>query len=202
MKHRILAVLAAAGLLLTGCGSISAKEEVTEETMVVYQALPLPDLFVKIPEGYTETSSQFYEKYYIQDDASIIITEDNDSPNTPIKDYSTRALVQYQDMTKTLEVTGSDVVYAGHIAVQLLEFDYTLADDGPVLSTMVGYATDGQTIYILTCKCSKEHYDQRREEFLTVMQSIRIDKTAQSVAQSQPTVPAETETAEETEETT
>lgn len=177
MKHSILAVLAAACVLLTGCASTAAEQESTEETMVVYQALPLPDLFVKIPEGYEETSSQFYEKYYIQDDASIIITEDNDSPNTPIKDYSTKALVQYQGMTKSLDVIGDDVVYADKIAVQILEFTYTLAEDGPKLTTMVGFATDGQTIYILTCKSSEETYEQHRAEFLTVMKSIRIDKT-------------------------
>lgn len=182
MKRQIVAACAACAVMLTGCSGFfdTTGEEQTAETIVVYQALPLPDLFVSIPEGFEETSSEFYEKYYIQDDASIIITEDNQSPGTSIKDYSTKALVQYQDMTNTLEVIGDGVVNSGSLAVQLLEFTYTLADDAPALTTMVGFASDSETMYIVTCKCAEEHYEAHREEFMTVMTSMRIDKTENS----------------------
>ena len=192
MKHPILAAVCALSLLLTGCSSaIPSQEENTTETMVVYKALPLPDLFVDIPEGYAETSSEFYEKYYIQDDASIIITEDNNAPKGSIKDYSTRALVQYQGMTHTLEVTGSDTIYVGSMQVEILEFTYTLGEDTPALSTLVSYASDGATVYIITCKCAAENYDAHRDEFLAVVNSMRVDKTPQKA----PTAPPVTEAA-------
>lgn len=191
MKHQILTVCTACALLLTGCSGVSGKtEEQTSETLVVYKALPLPNLFVDIPERFEETSSEFYEKYYICDDASIIITEDQQSAGVSIKDYSIQALVQYQDLTKTLDITGDELVYADSLAVQVLEFTYTLAEDGPAISTMVGFAGDLKSVYIVTCKCAEEHYAEYRDDFMTVMTSMRIDKTENSYNTLPPTTAA------------
>jgi len=98
-------------LLLTGCAASGASQETTEETKIVYRSLPLPNLLVSIPESYAETSSEFYQKYYIRDDASIIITEDTEAANSDIKDYSASALLQYQKTAQRVEdVTGDLIV--------------------------------------------------------------------------------------------
>lgn len=182
MKFRLIPLVLAAALACTGCAAESADAE-PAETLVVYKALPLPDLFVSIPEGYEETSSRFYEKFYIKDDATIIITEDNEKGSLSAKDYSADALNQYEKITKTLDILGTDTVYAGQYEVQLLEFTYTVEGDEEPMTTMVGYCGDGFTMYIITCKCSAANYQQHREEFLTVIRSQKPDKSWMGAAE-------------------
>lgn len=166
-------------MLLSGCSVQpgGSQEDNTTETMIVYKSLPLPNLFVDIPERFEETSSQYYDKYYIHNNASIIITEDTEASGMSAKDYSTRALTEYQNMTNSLENVSTDSLNAGELYVQYLEFTYTVnAGDSP-LSVMVGYATDSQSMFIVTCKCGAEEYQDYRSDFLTVLKSIRIDRT-------------------------
>lgn len=180
MKYRLIAALAACAVLLTGCSGISGvtdKTEETQETRNVYLSLPLPDLFVEIPEDYQETSSEFYDKYYIKDDASIIITEDKEKgASMSAQEYRIDAINQYEGMTHSLEMIGSDTLTASYLNVEILEFTYTLAEDMPPLTSMVGFTSDGNSVFILTCKCPSEHYDEHRDEFLSVLQSVRIDR--------------------------
>lgn len=164
-------------LCQAGCAPAAKQEQTTSETMIVYEKLPLPDLFISIPEGYEETSSQFYETYYCKDDASIIITEDESAVNTPSRDYAVSALNQYQSVTQTLEVLNDEVMAAGAATVQVLEFTYTLTADDTPMTTMAAFATDGLTSYIITCKSRADTYDLHRPEFLAAVQSVRIDKT-------------------------
>lgn len=188
---QIIAVLTAGMLLLTGCAAPGTSgTDNTLETRVVYHALPLPNLFIELPETFQETSSEFYETYYICDDASIIITEDTETTNTDIKAYSTRALLQYQELAASVTDVNGEQIYAGELAVEMLEFTYRLTADGDPLRAMVGFASDNKSIFIVTCKCSEANYDRFRDDFLSVLQSMRIDRTA--VATAAPTAAAGT----------
>lgn len=177
---RLLLILAAMALCLTGCSTSGTESDsVPAETVAVYQALPLPDLYIEVPDGYQTTSSEFYEEYYVKDDASIIVTEDTSgAPYTSSKDYSITALSQYRSMTHSLELIGDDQVMAGSYGVAILEFRYTLDEkDEKWFTSMVGYMTDGNSMFILTCKSNSETYDSHREEFLSVLRSPAIIKT-------------------------
>ena len=179
MNYRFAALLICTALLLSGCSVLPGgkQEENTTETMIVYNSLPLPNLFVDIPERFTETSSQFYDKYYIHENASIIITEDKEAAGQSAKDYSIKALTEYQNMTNSLENVTTDSLYAGTLYVQYLEFTYTVYEGDSPLSVMAGYCTDGQSMFIVTCKCGAEEYQDYRDEFLAVLGSVRIDRT-------------------------
>ncbi len=167
----------AAVLLLTGCNE-STDTSAPEETRVVYKALPLPELYMEIPEDYTATSSEFYEEYYIKDDASIIVTQDTGGPFESAYDYSVSALVQYQDVTEDLEVLGTELVETDSIGVQILEFTYTMGegDNAITKTSMAGYCTDSESMYIITCKSDPDTYEAHREEFLSVMRSVSFVK--------------------------
>ena len=178
MKIRLLPLLLGGILVLNGCSAVTGtgSTEETHDTMVTYQALPLPDLSVSIPDGYQETASQFYEKFYIKDDATIIITEDNESGAVTPRNYSINALTQYQNMTHSLEMLGDTVLTDGTMPVQILEFTYTLEEDSSPMSTMISYMTDSQTMYIITCKCNADTYASHRDEFFAVIKSQHPDK--------------------------
>ena len=178
MRIRFIPLLLAVLLAMTGCAAGEGGENTAEtlESIVVYKALPLPDLTVEIPDGYEETSSQFYEKFYKKDDATIIITEDNEGGKKSVRDFSAEALLEYQKVTHSLDMIGDETVLAGHMTCQILEFTYTIEEGDAPISSMVGFAADGSTMYIITCKCNAENYESHRGEFKTVIQSQRPDK--------------------------
>ena len=174
MKRMLIGLLACT-LCLCGCGSNGAESDSIVETEVVYQALPLPDLLIDIPNRFSKTSSEFYEEYYICEDASIIVTQDTeDAPYSSVEDYSIKALVEYQSITTDLTVKNDEIIHARDIGVQILEFDYTIGEGDQSLtkSCMVGYLTDSQSMFIVTCKSNPETYDNYREDFLAALQSV------------------------------
>ena len=179
MKYRIIAVLSIAALLFTGC-SASSEDKEPLATVAVYNALPLPDLSMDIPEGYEATSSEFYEKYYIQDDASIIVTEDTNGPFSSSYDYAALALLEYQKVANEMEIITSEPVRGKNCSVHLLEFRYTLGEDNAAdMTCLAGFATDGSSMYIITCKSNTSTYSLHHDEFYTVIQSVMMTATGQ-----------------------
>ncbi len=175
---RLKAFLLTGMLLLTGC--TPAQEESTEsEPITVYKALPLPDLYMEIPERFATTSSELYEEYYICEDASIICTEDTeDAPYGSVYDYAISALTEYQKITTTLELMGNELLYADNLAVQTLEFRYSIGEgeDALKMTCMVGYVTDTESMYIITCKSKQDTYDEYRADFESVLTSLSFVK--------------------------
>ena len=177
MKYQLLCCLCIGALLLTGCGAGQTSKEPVA-TIPVYEALPLPDIKLDIPEGYETTSSDLCEEYYIRDDASIIITEDKNGPFDSTYDYSVKALAQYQSVATTVEVSGNEVMQGKNCTVQTLEFRYTLGENAEAdMTVLVGYATDGESMFIVTCKSNTTTYEQHREEFAAVMRSLMLTTT-------------------------
>ncbi len=177
MKYRIVAVLSMTALLLAGC-SANSEEKEPLETIAVYNALPLPDLSLDIPEGYEATSSEFYEKYYIQEDASIIITEDTNGPFASSYDYAVSALSEYQKVASKVEVITDEPIQGKNCSVHLLKFRYTLGENNEAdMTCLAGFATDGSSMYIITCKSNTSTYSLHHDEFYTVMQSVMMTAT-------------------------
>ncbi|MBR0485315.1 MAG: hypothetical protein IJJ69_11160, partial [Oscillospiraceae bacterium] len=164
-------------MLLSGCAQTPQEAEPVE-TAVVYQALPLPDLFVSIPENYETTSSDAYKEYYVCEDASIIITEDTREVSYPSAyDYSVNALNEYQKVATSLQFLNSEVLKSGcPYSVQTLEFNYELGEGAEAvrLTCLAGYLTDGASMYIITCKSNTDTYQTHRNEFVQVMNSAVI----------------------------
>ena len=170
--HAACAAVLLAAPLLCACNAGTDKEPVQTET--VYEALPLPDLFLSIPDNFQETSSKAYDVFYQDEDATIIVTQDNRQPEyTSLHDYAVSALVEYQNATSALEVIGEDTVYAGSTAVQTMEFTYTIGtgESAMTKNCLVGYLTDSTNMYIITCKSDPETYEKFRPQFLNVLQS-------------------------------
>lgn len=172
-----IALFLGMAMLLTGCQSSTDTEEQTIETVNVFQALPLPDLYIEIPEDYQKTSSQFYEEYYVKDDASIIVTEDTSRHDYPsVRDFAVEALAQYKQATKNLNYIGEDMIQNEIYNIYVLEFSYTVADDVPEMTSCIGYLTDGNSMYIITCSAESQNFAQYRDGFRQAIGSARISR--------------------------
>ncbi len=173
---RITALLLAGMFCFAGCSTLEQTDSIAETEPPMFKALPIPDLYVEVPERFSTTSSTFYEEYYICEDASIIVTQDTSNPPySSVEDYSVKALNEYKSVTQDLEYIASEMIYAGTAAVQTLEFNYTLSNDTGTVekACLVGYMTDTNSMYIITCKSDKDTYQEYREDFLRVIQSAR-----------------------------
>jgi hypothetical protein len=176
-NSRYIALFLGMAMLLTGCQSQTSSEEQITETVNVFQALPLPDLYIEIPEDYQKTSSQFYQEYYVKDSASIIVTEDASQKDYPSnRDFAINALSQYKQTTKSLNYIGEDWIQSGNYKVYVLEFSYIVADDVPEMTSYIGYVTDGDSMYIITCSAHSEDYPNHKDEFKQVLGSVRITR--------------------------
>ena len=162
-------------MLLTGCQSGDSTEEQITETVNVFQALPLPDVYIEIPEGYEKKSSQFYQEYYTKDTASIIVTQDTSQPSySSNRDFATSALMQYKQTTKSLNYIGEDWIESGIYNVYVLEFSYTVGEDVPEMTAYIGYLTNGYKMFIITCSAESTDYPNHKNEFRQVLSSVRI----------------------------
>lgn len=179
MKFRLPAALClAAALLLTGCSSSGEGTDSVEATIPIYQALPLPDIKLDIPETFSKTSSEFYEEYYICNDASIIVTEDKNGPFIDGHEYSINALQQYREIATTVEVLSDEVLTCQNSQVQTLEFRYTLGDNAEAdMTAITGFITDGDSMFIITCKSNTATYEQYSETFRAVLTSAMLTTT-------------------------
>ncbi len=158
------------------CGCQEAPVEEVTSLAPVYQALPLPDLYVEIPETFETTSSRFYEEYYVCEDASVIITADTEgAPFTSVEDYANKALVKYQEMADSVTVHENQMLSSGTIAVQSLEFTYSIPAEngGEIVKTcLVGFLTDTDHMYIITCKSDPDTYEGFRDDFVRILTSV------------------------------
>ncbi len=174
MMMKKLALLLAMCLCCVGCSKKEPDED-SSSVQAVYKALPLPDLYLEIPENFQTTSSQFYEEYYVDKDASVIVTEDTEgAPYSSVEDYANNALLKYQEITTELTVLNNEILYAGTTAVHTLEFTYSVpAEDGSQISKtcLVGYLTDTQSMYIITCKSDVDTYSDFRDDFVSIVTS-------------------------------
>lgn len=171
---RLTALLMVCAVCFAECGTQEAQNSVEETQESIFKALPLPKLYLEIPERFSTTSSEFYEEYYICDDASIIVTEDTkDAPYKSVYDYSVSALVEYQNITTEFELLHEELIEAGPIGVQVMEFNYGIGEGDSIIrkTCMVGYLTDSDSMYIITCKSDTDTYEGFRDDFISVLSS-------------------------------
>ncbi|MDE5565102.1 MAG: hypothetical protein K2I93_08085 [Oscillospiraceae bacterium] len=90
------------------------------------------------------------------------------------------ALLEYQKVANEVEVITSEPVRVKNCSVHLLEFRYTLGEDNAAdMTCLAGFATDGSSMYIITCKSNTSTYSLHHDEFYTVMQSVMMTATGQ-----------------------
>lgn len=175
---KILTLLAAFGLLvacLSGCGGKKADSSETDESSIMEIIIPLemPDIDISIPEDYEETSTENNSTVYIKNDASIIVNSDVFTDNyKTLDEYVEYAASTYSSFSDGLEILSREERNNG----RLMEFIYSLESENGVFSKycMTAYFTDGEQLYLVTCKADVDTYENYRDEFLNVIDSVRL----------------------------
>ncbi|HBI84853.1 MAG TPA: hypothetical protein DDX71_00985 [Ruminococcus sp.] len=158
-------------------GDSTAESSVTEtEPAVVPSTMP-SSIAVTPPAGFSETSSPYYDKYFVKDDASIIITGEKlaiDGIRT--SEYVTNVKSQYEKTASDYELLGEENLTVSGAQTTILEFNYAIVGDDvrQDMTCMTGVAVKGRNAYIITCKSKHATYAGYRDIFREFIKSINL----------------------------
>ncbi len=182
----VLAIVVAAALIAgiaalserTGRGTDESSLLPAEGTQYMLIPSAMPERIRLIPPaGFTETSSDYYEKYYIKDDASVIVTgEPLTIYGMDAEHYSQSVLEQYKSTVEGFELLNQEDIIVSDAACKLMEFQYSITgvDQERKMQCLTAITVKDDYVYIITCKSNVNTYLSYREEFRHTIESINI----------------------------
>lgn len=166
-------------------GSESSAEALeSTEIMIVPSEMP-EGISFELPAGFTETASQYYDKYYVLNDASIIVTGDTlANYNETAAGYAENVKKQYEATAENFRLLAEEDVNTDGMTGRLLEFTYDIsgAERTQAMECTTVIFIRGGKVYLLTCKSYQENYPAYRSGFRRMAESVRIPLTAQTEA--------------------
>ena len=190
MAKKLILTLMAAALVVLVIGLISAYaggKETGEESSEAAQALQdellivpssMPDgITFEIPAGFTETASQFYDKYYVKNDASVIVTGQMlPDYNQTLDSFVAGAKSQYQQTAEHFMLLSEETVQLDGTPCRVLEFTYDIvgSESAQQMECTTAFAINAGTVYIITCKSHKDTYNGYRNVFRKMLESVRL----------------------------
>lgn len=179
MMNKIITAAAALCIAAACFAGCSDKKSEADDSSIIEVMVPLemPDINISIPEDFEETSTESNETVYVRDDASIIVNSDvfTEAYDTP-EEYVEYAIETYKTYSDEFEIISREKINAADNEGELLEFTYSLNTDNGVFSKycMVAYFSDGEKMYLVTCKADVDTYMGYREDFLCVIASVML----------------------------
>lgn len=187
----LLAVVLVFTVLIAGIGmrNRTGKEESSDETsnaivtdiIIVPSEMPSHITF-EIPPGFTETTSQYYDKYYIRNDASIIVTgETLTIGGMRLDEYTNEVKKQYESTADAYTLLGDDqITLNGELPCRVLQFSYAIIGENvrQDMQCITAVLLKDDFAYIITCKSKRETAGVYHSAFLRTIESIRIEDSS------------------------
>lgn len=189
MEKKLTAVAVTALLIIVLTGIIalithrpkteesSAEDSAAETEPVVVPSTMPGSIHVTPPAGFSETSSPYYDKYFVKDDASIIITGEKLAIDGIYTDeYVQSVKAQYEKTASDYELLAEDNLTVSGAQATILEFTYAIVGENvrQDMTCMTGIAVKGRNAYIITCKSRSETYAGYRDTFRSFIKSIDL----------------------------
>lgn len=178
----VIIVVAAAALLTRNRNpqeaesSAELSEPAQTEMIVVPSRMP-ERLKLTVPNGFTETSSERFDKYYIRDDASIIVTgEKIVIGGELLGDYVEGMKQQYAQTAEDYHLDSEKIITVDGVECRLLEFGYALAGENfrQEFGCLTGVFIKDNYVYIITCKSRSETFAANVADFRKTIQSAAV----------------------------
>ena len=204
----LLILLGAA--LIAGIVAMQSKKQKPEESSessaaAVTEILVVPDSITERfsfepPADFTETASKAYTKYYVLNDASIIVTgEQLVIYGESLADYAGSVKAQYEQTADNFTLYGEEDVRIGSMDCKVYEFTYDIVgeDVKQTMECCTAIFVQGGEAFIMTCKSRMENYMNYRSAFRHAIETVKIAEpnAVQTSSAETVTIPAETETA-------
>lgn len=164
------------------------------EILIVPSAMP-ERISMDVDPSFTETKSESYDKYYVCNDASVIVTgETLNIYGQNVRDYGDSVLQQYSASADGFTLLSDETVPVAKTDCRVLEFTYSIRseDAEQKMQCTTAILIKDERVYIVTCKSHMENYALYRQTFRRMIESIQIADEPAATAS------AGTETAAET----
>ncbi len=159
--------------------SVAESSAVTTDIIIVPAEMPSRISF-QTPPGFTETSSAYYDKYYVLNDASVIVTgEELTIGGTVLDEYVEDVKAQYEKTADEYKLLSDDEIkLKGDLPCRVLQFTYAIvaADAKQEMECITAVIIQDDFVYIVTCKSKKETFNTYRAAFLQMIESIEIEE--------------------------
>jgi len=154
--------------------------------IIVPSSMP-EGISVTVPGGFAETSSPRYDKYYIRDDASIIITgEELVISGQILGEYAEDMKKQYEAAADNFRLISEEDLMVNGVECRMMEFTYSIVGENVQQDfvAVTGVLLQNNHVYIITCKSRKETFAAYRESFRQTVKSAVISAPAAGTAQT------------------
>lgn len=210
MSKQILVIIIAAlavVILILGLNAVKGKQE--EESSAEESVAAVTDIIIipaemparitfDVPPGFNEAHSEAYDKFYTREDASVIISgEEQVIRGIQLEEYTDQVKEQYQNTADEYLLIGDEeTTLSGGLKCRVLEFTYAIIgeDVHQQMQCITAVIMKDNYAYIVTCKSKKENFGIYRAAFLKMIESINIaddpDNIFTQPQQSDQTVPA------------
>lgn len=155
----------------------SAENSLAEIDMLIVPSEMPEGISMSVPDDFTETASQYYKKYYVRDDASIIVTgEKMEFQYAEVDSYTDSVIKQYQEAVDEFQIISDESLIISGTHARLLEFTYAIvgSETRQDLECSTLIMMKGDRVYLVTCKSNRENYAKYRDRFRMTMNSIRL----------------------------
>ncbi|HAG14116.1 MAG TPA: hypothetical protein DCG49_09675 [Ruminococcus sp.] len=166
----------------------TAESSVTEPTETHIEVVPsqMPSgITIQVPPGFTETASAYYDKYYVKDDASVIVTgEELANYNENTASYTEQVKAQYAATADEYELLSEKTFENSDTTVSQLVFTYSIVGENKTahMKCMTAIAVKDCFVYIITCKSSADTFGKYDMQFDSMIHSISIaDRGAETL---------------------
>ena len=208
MSKKLLITVAAAIILVVLIAGISAETHKNEtaaeessalksgsEMIVVPSEMP-EGITMQMPAGFTETTSPYYDKYFICDDASVIVTgEPLTIYGQDVRTYGESMKQQYQDTADDFLLLSEENTSVANADCCLYEFTYAIKGEDVTqeMQCLTAVVIKNERVYIVTCKSRRETFMKYRQPFRKMIESIQIadENSSASAAAGTETTAAE-----------
>ena len=202
MSKRVLIVIIAALAVILLIGGLSllknknGEESSAESTAVMTDVIIVPSempkrISIELPPGFTEKSSEAYEKYYVRDDASVIVTgEELTIRGIRLDEYVENVKTQYAHTADNYSlISEQTITLSGGDACTVLEFTYAIIgeDVQQGMQCVTAVVMKDNRAYIVTCKSKQENFQIYRAAFLRMIESMTVADSDETSAVSSET---------------
>lgn len=160
-----------------GESSVQPAVTLSSEQLIVPSSFP-ERFSMQLPAGFTETGSQYIDKYFVRNDASIIVTGEKILiPGEQLENYTDNVKKQYQETADEFQMVKEETLNLdGGLLCNLLEFSYAIVgtDARQEMRCMTAVMLKDNYSYIVTCKSRAETFGGYYQDFRTAVKSIRI----------------------------
>ena len=187
-------------------GESSVPEDSALMTEVIIVPSQIPSRFhMQTPAGFTETSSEAYEKFFVRNDATVIVTgEKMPGIGGQLDVYAAQVKEMYEQTADEFSLVKEETKTVNGETTHIMEFTYAIIGNGvnQKMQCLTALFVKDDHVYIVTCKSYLESYSLYRELFRQAIDTVTIDDEeipSDAIVQGEtvPTQAAETAAAEQ-----